>query len=77
MEKYIKTILREELNKVVNKNYLVGLLGNVSNPLGKKLLSQWIAKCVNDVVTLSGKEYALLNIIKSGGILPTNFHSKN
>lgn len=77
MEKYIKSLLREELDKVVSKNYLTDLLANLTNPLAKKLVKQWIGRAVSDNINLSTKEYSLLTIIKSGGILPKNFNNKN
>jgi hypothetical protein len=77
MEKYIKSLLREGLDKVVSKNYLTDLLANVTNAAAKKLLKQWLSNSVNDEVVLSIKQYDLLRIIKSGGILPKDFNVKN
>lgn len=66
-----------EGKKSISVTYLKGLLNNVHNNLAKQYLTNWIMKGVQGTVSLSPKEYTLLGLIQSGGILPKNFSTKN
>ena len=81
MKQLIKIRLREGLDasgQTVAKAYLKQLLNNVHNNLAKQFLQGWISRDPsNDMVLLSAKEHTILNLIKIGGVLPKQFHSKN
>lgn len=63
--------------KSISVKFLKGLLGNVHNNLAKQYLTNWIMNGVQGTVSLSPREYTLLQIIKRGGIIPKNFTTKN
>ena len=80
MKQFIRTYLREGLEnsaRTVAKSYLKALLNNVHNNKGKEFLNGWIKRGSSDMVLLSPKEANILDLIKSGGLKPRDFHSKN
>ena len=78
MKDNIRKKLREGLeDKYISVEFLKGLLKNTNKSLAKKFLNKWISNGVQGKTKLSSKEYNLLQIIKSGGIIPQNFTTKN
>lgn len=73
----IRKLLREGLTKEISKTYLKGLLNNTSNKSAHKFLRAWINRGPHENVSLSDKEYEMLQLIKTGGINPRQFSSKN
>jgi len=72
----MQTLLREGLEGV-SKVYMKGLLNNVTDRLAQKHLKAWLKRGDDKTVMLSPKEHNLLKLIQRGGILPSQFHSKN
>lgn len=78
MRLLIQKLLREGLeDKSVSKVYMKGLLNNVTDRLAQKYLKAWLNRGEDKMVVLSPKEHNILKLIQRGGILPSQFHSKN
>jgi GH24 family phage-related lysozyme (muramidase) len=60
----------------VSVNYLKGLLNNTTNKTARKILTGWIAKG-GDKITLTPKQYNLLQVIKRGGPSSSFYGPKN
>lgn len=56
--------------KEVSSNYLRQMVGSVNNKLAKDFLISWAERGINNVTTLSDKEYKILNAIVRDGKVP-------
>jgi|LakMenEpi03Aug12_release.lakeMendotaPanAssembly.Ray.scaffolds.fasta_scaffold835714_1 hypothetical protein len=77
MKEFIRTLIRENLGKEISRKFLTQYIKGVSDKLTFKLITSWINRGTGDMVSLSPKESTLWNIIKTTGIAPKEFSSKN
>jgi hypothetical protein len=79
MKEFIRESLRENfVGKDISVKYLKQLLNLINNRLAIKYVNGWINRANgSEMVSLSAKEITLFNLIKSGGIIPQNFSTKN
>jgi hypothetical protein len=77
MKSLIKQLLRENLGKEISRKFLTQYIKGVSDKLTFNLITTWIKRGTGDMISLSPKEVTLWNIIKTTGISPKEFSSKN
>tara|TARA_R110000851_G_scaffold255043_1_gene407654 strand:+ start:425 stop:1432 length:1008 start_codon:yes stop_codon:yes gene_type:complete len=72
------TITENGGGKSVSVRHLKGLLNNVTNISARTTLNRWIKKAgQNDFISLTQRQYQLLQDIKLGGPKPSFYGSKN